>query len=73
VTYVSGGRSSSLRPPAALLWRAKSKHAKALLRGSQKRTGPVKDVQVVEHPVAVMAETLYEAVAFAVAALQKDD
>jgi hypothetical protein len=33
----------------------------------------VKDIQDVEHPIEVTAETLYEAIATALAALQKDN
>lgn len=51
----------------------KSEHDKLLFVVLRTCTVAVKDLQDVEHSVEVTAETLYEAVATAVAALQKDN
>ena len=55
------------------MWRTKYEGAKLLFVVLRTCTVAVKDVQDIEHSVEVSAETLYEAVATAVAALQKDN
>ena len=56
-----------------VLWRTKSESAKLPFVVLRTCTVAVKDLQDVEHSVDVTAETLYEAVAAALAALQKDN
>lgn len=53
-------------------WRTKSESAKLWFVVLRTCTVAVKDLQDVEHSVEVTAETLYEAVATALAALQTD-
>ena len=54
-------------------WRTKNEYATLGFVVLRTCTVAVRDVQDIEHSVEVTAETLYEAVATAVAALQKDD
>jgi hypothetical protein len=57
----------------ALVKRTKGEYAKLSAVVFRKCTVAVKDVQDVEHSIEVTAETLYEAIATAIAALQKDN
>ena len=53
-------------------WRTKGEYATILHVVLRTCTVAVRDLQDVEHSIAVNAETLYEAVAIALAALQQD-
>jgi hypothetical protein len=55
------------------LWRRKSEYATLWRVVLRTCTVAVKDIQDVEHSIEVNAETLYEAVATALATLQKDN
>jgi hypothetical protein len=55
------------------LWRTKDEYATLLPVVSRTCTVAVKDVRDVEHSIEVTAETLYEAIATALAALQQDN
>src|SRR5438876_12406392 len=55
------------------LWRTKGEYATLWLVVLRTCTVAVKDVRDVEHSVEVTAETLYEAIATALAALQQDN
>jgi uncharacterized protein (UPF0210 family) len=54
-------------------WRRKGEHHTLFLVVLRTCTVAVKDVRDVEHSIEVTAETLYEAIATALAALQKDN
>ena len=54
-------------------WRTKGEYDTLLLVVLRTCTVAVKDVRDVEHSIEVTAETLYEAIATALAALQKDN
>lgn len=54
-------------------WRIKSEYATLLCVVLRTCTVAVKDVQDVEHSIEVTAETLYEAIATALAALRQDN
>ena len=66
LTTVSGGL-------LAIEWRTKGESARLLCVALRTCTVAVKDVRDVEHSVEVIAETLYEAIATALAALQQDN
>ena len=55
------------------VWRTKGEYATLLLVVLRTCTVAVKDVRDVEHSIEVTAETLYEAIATALAALQQDN
>ena len=55
-----------------LLWRTKGEYATLSRVALRTCTVAVKDIQDIEHSIEVTAETLYEAIATALAALQKD-
>ena len=54
-------------------WRTKGEYATLLLVVLRTCTVAVKDIRDVEHSIEVTAETLYEAIATALAALQQDN
>src|ERR1700720_2105230 len=54
-------------------WRTKGEYARLLVVGLRTCTVAVKDIRDVEHSIEVTAETLYEAIATALAALQQDN
>src|SRR3982074_1482761 len=54
-------------------WRTKDEYATLLLVVLRTCTVAVKDIRDVEHSIEVTAETLYEAIATALAALQQDN
>ena len=54
-------------------WRTKGEYDTLLLVVLRTCTVAVKDVRDVEHSIEITAETLYEAIATALAALQKDN
>jgi len=58
---------------ALILWRTKGEYATLLLVVLRRCTVEIKDVRDVEHSIEVTAETLYEAIATALAALQRDN
>ena len=70
---VAGGTQQHTSAGGAVVANNKTNILKLFFVVLRKCTVAVKDVQDVEHSVEVTAETLYEAVAAAVAALQKDD
>src|SRR6202158_6272570 len=55
------------------MWRINGEYATLLLVVLRTCTVAVKDVRDVEHSIEVTAETLYEAIATALAALQQDN
>ena len=59
--------------PGHSLWRTKGEYARLLCVVLRTCTVAVKDVRDVEHSIEVTAETLYEAIATALAALQEDN
>jgi hypothetical protein len=65
----------TLRPDgeAKSEWRTKDEYATLLLVVLRTCTVAVKDIRDVEHSIEVTAETLYEAIATALAALQQDN
>ena len=56
-----------------ILWRTKGEYATLLHVVLRTCTVTVKDIRDVEHSIEVTAETLYEAIATALAALQQDN
>ena len=56
-----------------LRWRIKGEYARLLFVVLRTCTVAVKDIRDVEHSIEVTAETLYEAIATALAALQQDN
>ena len=56
-----------------LSWRTKDEYATLLHVALRTCTVSVKDIRDVEHSIEVTAETLYEAIATALAALQRDN
>ena len=59
--------------PAISLWRTKGEYATLWPVVLRTCTVAVKDIRDVEHSIEVTAETLYEAIATALAALQRDN
>ena len=59
--------------PGRRLWRTNGESATLCVVVLRTCTVAIKDVQGVEHSIEVTAETLYEAIATAVAALQQDN
>ena len=59
--------------PSESSWRTQGEYATLLLVVLRTCTVAVRDVRDVEHSIEVTAETLYEAIATALAALQHDD
>jgi hypothetical protein len=57
----------------SFLWRRKGEYARLSCVVLRRCTVAVKDVRDVEHSLEVTAETLYEAIATALAALQQDN
>ena len=71
LTFQGGVRGNIVQ--SILIWRIKGEYATLLSVVLRTCTVAVKDVRDVEHSVEVTAETLYEAIATALAALQQDN
>jgi hypothetical protein len=69
---ITTSRPSCRRDRGGRLWRTKDESATLCVVVLRTCTVAVKDIQDVEHSVEVTAETLYEAIATALAALQRD-
>jgi hypothetical protein len=61
------------RVPRAPAWRTKDEYGTLLVVVLRTCTVAVRDLREVEHSIEVTAETLYEAIATALAALQQDN